>query len=188
MSQSGSSWQSSPGTPGSPPVGWVAPPPDEGPAPGVAWGGYGERFLAYLIDGFVVSLLFIVPFLVLLGTAFGTADFSDPDNPQLGAGAAAGGVVFVILILMATVVGLAYFPFFWARSGQTPGMRLFGLRVVRDSDGGPISGGSAVLRVIGLWVAGAVFYLGFIWVFIDKRRRGWHDLMAGTVVIKDPGR
>jgi uncharacterized RDD family membrane protein YckC len=29
-----------------------------------------------------------------------------------------------------------------------------------------------------------VFYLGFLWVFVDGRRRGWHDLIAGTVVIK----
>ena len=30
----------------------------------------------------------------------------------------------------------------------------------------------------------AVVYLGFAWVFIDARRRGWHDLIAGTVVIE----
>jgi uncharacterized RDD family membrane protein YckC len=29
-----------------------------------------------------------------------------------------------------------------------------------------------------------VFYLGFIWIFIDSRRRGWHDLIAGTVVVE----
>lgn len=26
--------------------------------------------------------------------------------------------------------------------------------------------------------------IGYIWIFIDKRRRGWHDLIAGTVVVK----
>ena len=29
-----------------------------------------------------------------------------------------------------------------------------------------------------------VFYLGYIWIFIDKRKRGWFDLIAGTVVVK----
>ena len=29
-----------------------------------------------------------------------------------------------------------------------------------------------------------VFYIGFIWIFIDKRKRGWFDLIAGTVAIK----
>ena len=30
---------------------------------------------------------------------------------------------------------------------------------------------------------GFVFYLGYIWIFIDKRKRGWQDLIGGTVVI-----
>jgi uncharacterized RDD family membrane protein YckC len=82
------------------------------------------------------------------------------------------------------VVTLGYFPWFWVRDGATPGMKMQNLRVVRDADGGPLSVGQAILRLIGYWVSGAVFYLGFIWIFIDKRRRGWHDLIAGTVVIK----
>ena len=45
---------------------------------------------------------------------------------------------------------------------------------------------TVILRMIGYWVSGAVFYLGYIWIFIDKRKRGWHDLIAGTVVVKTP--
>ena len=63
-------------------------------------------------------------------------------------------------------------------------MRPFRLRVVRDRDGSAFGWGTALLRLVGLYVASAVFYLGFIWIFIDKRRRGWHDLIAGTVVVK----
>ncbi len=94
--------------------------------------------------------------------------------------------VFILLILAAIGVVLLYFPFFWARGGQTPGMRPFDLRVVRDRDGGTHRLGDGLLRLVGLWVAGAVFYLGYIWIFIDKRRRGWQDLIAGTIVIKQP--
>ena len=65
-------------------------------------------------------------------------------------------------------------------------MRVFRLRVVRDRDGGPISGGQASLRLLGYWVNGIVFYIGFAWILIDARRRGWHDLIASTVVIEDP--
>jgi len=56
--------------------------------------------------------------------------------------------------------------------------------VVRDADGGPVSGGTAFARLLGYWVNQVVFYIGFIWIFVDKRRRGWHDLIAGTVVIE----
>ena len=60
------------------------------------------------------------------------------------------------------------------------------LDVVRDRDGSEIGWGTALLRLVGLWIAALVFYIGFIWVFIDQRRRGWHDLIAGTVVVKQP--
>jgi uncharacterized RDD family membrane protein YckC len=65
-------------------------------------------------------------------------------------------------------------------------MKIFGLRVVRDADGGKISGGTAIVRLIGLWISFAIFYLGIIWILVDSRRRGWHDLLAGTVVIRQP--
>jgi uncharacterized RDD family membrane protein YckC len=94
----------------------------------------------------------------------------------------AGGLLLAIPAII--IVSLGYFPFFWVRGGQTPGMRMFGLKVVMDRDGGPVTLGPAILRLIGYWVDGFVFYLGFIWVLIDKRRRGWHDLIAGTVVIQ----
>ncbi len=93
-------------------------------------------------------------------------------------------VGFVLLVLAMFLIVFAYFPFFWARGGQTPGMRPFGLVVVRDKDGSRIGWGAAWLRLLGMYVASSVFYLGFIWIFVDKRRRGWHDLIAGTVIIK----
>ena len=88
--------------------------------------------------------------------------------------------------LAFVIVPLAYFPYFWAKTGQTPGMKLMGIKVVRDKDGGPVTTGQAILRLIGYWVSGLVFYLGYIWIFVDKRKRGWMDLIAGTIVISAP--
>ena len=59
---------------------------------------------------------------------------------------------------------------------------LFCLQVV-SADGTPISFGIAFLRAVGYLVSGALFNLGFIWVAFDKRKQGWHDKIAGTVVI-----
>jgi uncharacterized RDD family membrane protein YckC len=38
--------------------------------------------------------------------------------------------------------------------------------------------------VIELIVASIPFDIGFIWVAFDARKRGWHDMIGGTVVIK----
>ena len=145
---------------------WARPVEPEGPAPGVAYGGAGERLLAYIIDGLVVLVANLVMFLAALLLLF----IALP--------------VGILVFLAIFVVDIAYFPYFWKTRGQTPGMRQFQLYVVRDRDGGPITTGQAILRLIGYWVDGVVFYLGFIWILIDSRKRGWHDLIAGTVVIK----
>ena len=153
------------------PSGWQMPPETPGPMPGVQFAPHGERLIAYIIDAIVVTVITMV-LLVIAALAWAVI------------GNSAGITVFFFGLLAVILVSLAYFPWFWARGGQTPGMRPFGLRVVRDSDGGPIGGAQAIVRLIGLWVNAIAFYIGYIWIFIDDRRRGWHDLIAGTVVIK----
>ncbi|HEX6869272.1 MAG TPA: RDD family protein [Candidatus Limnocylindrales bacterium] len=177
--------------PAPPPVAahWEAPPAEPGPAPGIEFGGFGERLLAYIIDGIILTVviggLLVVGFII----AGVNTDFRvDPTTGEIVPGSVefdpGAWLILGLLFLIATVLGILYFPWFWARGGQTPGMRPFRLYVVRDSDGSRIGWGPALLRVIGFWVSSVVFYVGFIWILIDKRRRGWHDLIAGTVVIK----
>jgi uncharacterized RDD family membrane protein YckC len=166
-----------------PTVPWESPEPQGGPAPGVEFAPHGGRLVAYILDGIIIA--FVVTVICVIGAAVLWSGSTMEDNRivSVSTGSAlAAAVIFVI----AGVVGLLYFPFFWARGGQTLGMRPFDLWVVRDSDGGPIGWGTALLRLIGLWVAGLVFYLGYIWIFIDKRRRGWQDLIAGTIVVRRP--
>jgi uncharacterized RDD family membrane protein YckC len=148
------------------PTGWQAPQTEPGPAPGLAFASPGSRLVAYIVDVVIVGILVVV--LALLSVVL---------------------IVAVPLLSLLPIVGFivipfVYFPYYWARSGQTPGMKMMGIRVVRDRDGGPVTGGQAILRLIGYWVSGFAFYLGYIWIFIDKRKRGWHDLIAGTVVVE----
>ena len=168
---------------------WQQPPAPAGPAPGVQFAPHGARLGAYIIDaivvGVVVSVLLLIVALPLAGDAFRIAidnpdRFNDPATwTELG-----GSIVaFVVGATLIAILAMLYFPFFWARGGQTPGMRVTGIRVVDDRDGSPTKWGTALLRLVGYWVSSAVFSLGFIWVLIDSRRRGWHDLIAGTCVI-----
>jgi uncharacterized RDD family membrane protein YckC len=166
-----------------PTVSWESPDLATGPAPGVEYAPHGARLVAYILDGIIISIAVTVPLIVgfiLLGS--GTT-IQGNEVTSISAGS---GLGFSLMVILATAIGLLYFPFFWARGGQTLGMKPFGLRVVRDRDGGRIGWGTALLRLVGLWVAAAVLYIGFIWIFIDKRRRGWQDLIARTVVIKRP--
>ena len=147
---------------------WQAPDPDSGPAPGMRFASPGSRLVAYIIDlviQFLAFLLLAALTIILAATFFPLAIVSS-------------------LAIVALSVG--YFPYFWAKSGQTPGMATMKIKVVRDADGGPVTAGAAILRMIGLWVGLSVMYIGVIWIFIDKRRRGWQDLLGGTVVVDLP--
>ena len=167
-----------------PAVAWEAPAEPVGPAPGIEFAPHGPRLAAYLIDSLVLSIAavtMLVPILWAQGRidAARVATESTSGDPLVGI-----TIIVSFVVLLGLIFG--YFPFFWARGGQTPGMRPFRLWVVRDADGTAVSWRTAVLRMIALYFVSAVLYLGYIWVFIDKRRRSWHDLVAGTVVIRRP--
>jgi uncharacterized RDD family membrane protein YckC len=158
-----------------PPATWEAPKDPAGPAPGIRFAGHGSRLAAYLIDALIQAAVGIaVGFIVML--------------LFLGGASADGGGLAILAgmigILGYLVFGLVYFPWFWSRGGQTPGMKVTEIRVVRDVDGGPVSVGSAVLRLVGYWINSIVLYIGFAWILVDSRRRGWHDLLAGTCVVE----
>jgi uncharacterized RDD family membrane protein YckC len=159
-----------PPVPSSAPPSWQSGPQPVGPAPGVEFAGYGARILAYIIDGILVGVgVWVIAFLSIL----------------MGGGSELN-IVSTILLGAAILLGLVYFPFFWQRTGQTPGMQALNIRVVRDRDGGPVTWGSAILRLIGYGINSIVFGIpiGWLWILFDSRRRGWHDLIGSTVVVK----
>ena len=84
------------------------------------------------------------------------------------------------------VVG-TYFVLFWSAAGQTPGMRLLSVRVVRP-DGKPLSIGRSLVRLVGLILAIVPLFAGFVPVLFSKRRRALPDFLAGTVVLYDDTR
>jgi uncharacterized RDD family membrane protein YckC len=154
-----------PGYPGAyppPPQGGYPPPPygQPGgyPTPGYGYGppnyaGFWIRLVAFILDGLILTAIIIVLAITIIG------------------------------ILAIIPVAIGYKPYLWWKRGASFGQSAMGLRVVRAVDGGPIDGSMAVLRFLGYIVSGWVFYLGFIWVAFEPRKRGWHDMMAGTVVI-----
>ena len=147
----------------------------DGPAPGVRFASPLPRLIAYLLDGLIASAAIVVIGLVL-GTIIGLAGSAGRDL--------IAGIGFVLYFLLFLVITFLYFPWFWSRGGQTPGMKVMKIRVVSDEDGSPIGMGTGFVRLLGYFVSAFVFYIGFIWILVDKRKRGWYDLMAGTCVVE----
>jgi uncharacterized RDD family membrane protein YckC len=122
-------------------------------------GDVGERFIAIIIDGFVIGLI------------FGLISIGARDNVL-------GGVV-------SFLIGLGYNWYFWTRQeGQTPGKRIMKLRVVDARTGGTLNDTQAVIRFVGYYINSMAIMIGWIWALFDKDRRGWHDMLANTLVVK----
>ena len=83
------------------------------------------------------------------------------------------------------LVALAYFAGMWAWKGTTVGGVVLGLKVVR-LDGQPVTFQVALVRGLGAAFSVIVMFLGFLWIAWDQDKQGWHDRIAGTVVIRLP--
>ena len=86
---------------------------------------------------------------------------------------------------LSTLIGLAYFLYFWSSygHGQTIGNRVMKIRVVK-TNGSELSLTDAFIRYIGLILSCVVIFIGVIWVAFDANKQGWHDKIAGTYVVK----
>lgn len=64
----------------------------------------------------------------------------------------------------------------------TPGMLLMELRF-RDGNGGDPSLLQVMARHFTTYISALPLFLGYIWMFFDKKRRTWHDMISGVVIV-----
>ena len=82
------------------------------------------------------------------------------------------------------LVSFAFFGWFWLNGGQTLGMRAWKIRL-RSSLGGPVTLWQVMKRFVMSFFCW-VFFLGFLWMLIDPKKRTWHDWVSDTEVVLSP--
>lgn len=147
------------------------------------YAGFWRRLVAFIIDGAIICFIFIFLFFIA-SIAFFSGAVSANGAKFL---ASLGNVeslspMMISLWLFYMLLNIGYFTYFHGATGRTPGKSLLGAQVV-STEGTPISFSTAFLRSAGYLVSN-ILYLGFIWVAVDRRKQGWHDKIAGTVVIR----
>jgi uncharacterized RDD family membrane protein YckC len=75
----------------------------------------------------------------------------------------------------------------WMRFGATPGKMALSARIVDADTGETLTAGMSLIRYLGYFVAMLPFFVGFIWIGFDRRKQGWHDKLANSVVIRPAG-
>jgi len=73
---------------------------------------------------------------------------------------------------------------FWVYRQATPGKIAIGARIVDAETGGRPSRGQLIGRYFAYYVSAIPLFLGMVWVAFDPRKQGWHDKLAGTVVVR----
>jgi len=86
--------------------------------------------------------------------------------------------------VLAVFVQLAYAVYFISSgSGQTPGMRIMGIRAIDARTGGRVQPGQALVRWLMSIVSSFVLLLGYFWMLWDPEKQTWQDKVAGTYVV-----
>jgi uncharacterized RDD family membrane protein YckC len=134
------------------------------------YAGFWIRVLAHVIDT-VLFLLIITP---LLMGIYGGAYYTSESMFQ-------GVWDFILNLIFPAVVCIV----FWKYKSATPGKMILKIKVVDAQTGQKLSWGQSIGRYFGYFVSILPIMLGFIWVAIDQRKQGWHDKLAGTVVIRE---
>ena len=89
----------------------------------------------------------------------------------------------IIILLTIFSTGFLFYVWFWSHGGQTLGMKTWMLRLESD-DGSKITPKQAAIRSLAAILSWCVFGLGFLWCFIDKNKRSWHDILSSSHLVQ----
>lgn len=133
------------------------------------YAGFWIRVVAAIIDSLLV-LVITVPILMAI---YGKDYF-------VQTGFLVGVWDFLINYVLPAIAVIL----FWIYRSATPGKMAVGLKIVDAQSGGKPSTGQLIGRYFGYYVSMIPLMLGIIWVAFDSRKQGWHDKLAGTLVVK----
>ena len=91
----------------------------------------------------------------------------------------------LIYRIYLVVVSFFFYGWFWTHGGQTLGLRAWKLTVLTQ-DKKTLNWTQALVRFVTASVSLGFFGLGYLWILIDKDRRGWHDHLSKTTVFYNP--
>jgi len=186
------------------PGNWQAPPPppatggfqqspvEPGPAPGISYADTVTRVIALVIDAVILGAIQFL--LVIIGAAIVIAG--------------AGWLIGLLFAVLWAVVSVGYFVYTWTSMRASPGQRVMHLETVNAADGATMTqeqairrwafllGPSALSSIVGnlpvvgllgslIGLASFVYALYLLYsVTQSPKRQGFHDLQAGTVVVR----
>lgn len=155
----------------------------EGVAPVAATGryrfaGFWIRVLAVIIDSIILGVVNSAIQFTALRPMLGLSERSSDPAAIVAALGAAGALGMIGMLL-----GCAYESIFVSQMGATPGKLALGMKVVRP-DGSRVDIGRAVGRYFAKILSMLILCIGYIMVGFDAEKRGLHDMICDTRVVR----
>ncbi|MDH5518273.1 MAG: RDD family protein [Gammaproteobacteria bacterium] len=133
------------------------------------YAGFWIRTFAAIIDSVLILLILVPALTAIYGSGY-----------WVGESFVEGAWDFILNYLLPAIAVIG----FWVYKSATPGKMLLKLSIVDAQTGEKPSARQFVGRYLGYYLSMLPLFLGIIWIGFDKRKQGWHDKLAGTVVIK----
>ncbi len=135
-----------------------------------SYAGFWVRTLANVIDALLIMAV-TMPILVM---TYGWDYFAE--STQLASG--------VVDILVSWVLPPVAVIAFWNYRQATPGKILMSIKIVDAKSGDKPAMGQLIGRYVAYFLSAIPLGMGYLWVAFDQRKQGWHDKLAGTLVVK----
>jgi uncharacterized RDD family membrane protein YckC len=133
------------------------------------YAGFWRRFCASVIDS---VLIVVIVYPVLLAT-YGREYLTSTSFLK-------GPLDFLFSWVLPSIATIL----FWMYRQATPGKMAIRARIVDARTGGKPSAGQLIGRYFAYFLSTIAVFLGFLWIAFDPRKQGWHDKLAGTVVVR----
>lgn len=145
------------------------------------YASFGQRFIAMIIDNIVFTIVLSPIFMAL----FDAKQYTKAEAEAIIQTQGLMGLIDPKQMLFQQVVVLAITLFFWVRLAGTPGKRIMKIKVIDANTGKNLTPLQSVVRYLGYFISAFPMFIGFVWIFTDQKKQGWHDKLANSVVVKD---
>lgn len=141
----------------------------------LAYAGFWIRVWAFIIDMVLISIISIPILSAIYGTQYFESERIFESEKIIE-----GPMDFLISWVLPTIAIIT----FWIYRAATPGKMAISSKIVDAQTGAQPSTGQFVGRYFAYFISILPLGLGIFWVGFDKKKQGWHDKLAGTVVVR----
>ncbi|MEW9520558.1 RDD family protein [Streptomyces tubercidicus] len=171
------------------------------PMPGMPTGyaSWGARLGAFLLDGLIIAAVPIILYIIAGVMTASSISSASPDysscpsgdytciqnaaNDSASSSTPAGAIIMIALAWLIMVGGTFFLIAKEGSSGQTPGKKALGVKVIKETTGQPLGFGMTFVRYLCRYLNGLLCGIGWLWPLWDDKSQTFADKLAGTVVV-----